>query len=663
MSERFTWIPMSDGARLAVTLYLPDTEKPCPALVEALPYRKDDVTAYDTGDYRRLRDEGGFGVCRVDLRGTGSSDGIATDEYPAQEQRDLGEVIAWLADQDWCTGSVGMFGTSYSGFNAIQVAMERPPALRAIVPIFATDDRYTDDVHYYGGMRRGADLPDYPLYMVAMNALPPVPSIAGDDWRELWRERMDKLEPWLLRWLDEQTDGPYWRHGSLRPDYPAITCATMIVAGWADGYRNATFRMFERLACPRRLLVGPWSHTSTETSRPGPGIDLVPELIRWFDRWLRDRDNAVDTEPPIVVFARRSTAPDGNLETYRGEWRHEPEWPPKRTDTRTLSLTEARGTGSAGPQGDGPDADELTVKPDVGVAAPFWCGSSVAYTQPFDQRPDEAFSLCYDWPTLDADLEILGYPKVELAVASSAPVALVSAKLCDVFPDGRSALVARGALNLTHRDSHTAPEPLEPGRAYEIAFELDATSWIFEGGHRLRLDIAGTDWPNLWPPPAPLTLSLDRARSALVLPVMDGPSPASRPPLLHPPRAQPTGVPFASGESGPASVWRLEHDVIAGERRLVFDHGAQAELEIGGSLTERYEATVGVSTEDPGRAYNRARARYTLRWPEATAEAESRAFLSSDGESFHLALELEVYENGSARGSRRWERTYPRRLA
>jgi uncharacterized protein len=684
MSERFEWIPMSDGARLAVTLYLPDTEGPCPALVEALPYRKDDVTAYDTGDYRRLRDRGGFGVCRVDLRGTGSSDGIATDEYPVQEQRDLCEVIAWLAEQDWCTGSVGMFGTSYSGFNSIQVAMERPPALQAIVPIFATDDRYTDDVHYYGGVRRGADLPDYPLYMVAMNALPPVPSIRSQDWREVWRERVEKLEPWLLRWLDEQTDGPYWRHGSLRPEYSAITCPTMIVAGWADGYRNATFRMFERLQCPRRLLLGPWSHTSTETSRPGPGIDLVPELIRWFDRWLRDRDNAVDTEPPISVFVRRSTAPDGNLEAFRGEWRHEPEWPPKRTDVRALPLVEARGPGSAGLQkegtgsaglqkegpglagpqnGRGPLTDQLVVKPDVGVAAPFWCGSSVAYTQPFDQRPDEAFSLCYDWPVLDADLEILGYPRVELAVASSAPVALVSAKLCDVFPDGSSALVARGALNLTHRASHSEPEPLEPGRFYDIAFELDATSWIFEAAHRVRLDIAGTDWPNLWPPPAPLTLSLDPARSTLVLPVMDGPSPATQPPALHPPRAQPTGVPFASGESGPASVWRLEQDVIAGERRLVFDHGAEAGLEIGGGLTERYDATAGVSTEDSGRAFNRARARYTLRWPEVTAEAESRAVLTSDAKSFHLALELEVFENGSTQWTRRWERTYPRRLA
>src|SRR3712207_3543833 len=173
---------MSDGAHLAATLYLPDGARPQPAILEALPYRKDDVTAYGTPEYRRLRDEGGFAVCRVDVRGTGSSDGLAVDEYPPQEQRDMCEVIAWLAAQSWCSGRVGMYGTSYSGFNSIQVAMERPPALAAICTIFSTDDRYTDDVHYGGGIRRALDLVDYPLYMVAMNALPPVPRLFGEGW-------------------------------------------------------------------------------------------------------------------------------------------------------------------------------------------------------------------------------------------------------------------------------------------------------------------------------------------------------------------------------------------------------------------------------------------------------------------------------------------------
>src|SRR5262249_10097421 len=122
---------MLDGVRLAVDLYLPEgatPASPAACLLEALPYRKDDLTSSYRREYERLVEEGGFAVCRVDVRGTGSSDGLATDEYPETEQQDLAEVIAWLAAQPWSNGRVGMFGTSYSGFNSIQMACERPPA-------------------------------------------------------------------------------------------------------------------------------------------------------------------------------------------------------------------------------------------------------------------------------------------------------------------------------------------------------------------------------------------------------------------------------------------------------------------------------------------------------------------------------------------------------
>ena len=330
---------MADGVRLAADLYRPDRDEPVAALLEALPYRKDDITAVYRPEYDRLVNEGGFVVCRVDVRGTGSSEGDATDEYPVVEQRDLAEVIAWLAGQPWSNGRVGMFGTSYSGFNAIQVACERPPGLGAILAIYATDDRYTDDVHYMGGVLRAVDLVDYCHYMTPMNALPPVPEVFGDGWREEWRRRIGRTEPWLLRWLREQRDGPYWRHGSLRPHYDRITCPTMLVGGWADGYRNNSLRTFAALRCPKALLMGPWSHMSTATSLPGPHIDLVPEMIQWFGRWLRDEDNGVDREPPIRVFVRHATRPEPDLAEHEGVWRAEPGWPLERSST--LDLTAA----------------------------------------------------------------------------------------------------------------------------------------------------------------------------------------------------------------------------------------------------------------------------------------------------------------------------------
>ena len=641
---------MPDRVRLNATLYLPDTAGPHATILEALPYRKDDLTQYHKPEYRRLCTEGGFVVARVDLRGTGSSEGIATDEYPASEQRDLCEVIEWLAGQPWSNGAVGMYGASYGGFNSIQVAMQRPAALKAIVPIYATDDRYTDDVHYYGGARRAWDFVDYPSYMVAMNALPPVPSIAGSDWRERWKERLESLEPWLLRWIEEQCDGPYWRHGSLRPNYDLIVCPTMIVAGWADGYRNATLRMLADLRVSARLLIGPWSHTSTETSLPGPHIDLVPELIRWFARWLRDEPNGIDEEPPILVFSRRSTRPAPDLAEMRGEWRFEEIWPPDRLAIETLRVLDAEAVGRGAAT-----SDELVVRGDVGYTASMSCAGGLPFGQPWDQRRDEAFSIVYDWAPLDENLEILGYPEVELLVTSSAPVAYLSVKLCDVFPDGTSALVSRGFLNLTHRESSVRPEPLEPGRGYGVRIGMDATSWLFEPGHRVRLDVAGTDWPNAWTPPEPVTLAVTRKGSALSLPVLRGAPPSNAEPDLAPPttRREP---------ADPAIVWTFEHDVLARRSRHVIDHGSTYDLEVGGSATERYRGLNTVSTEDPGNAAAEGNVSFELRWEEANVGATAHTRVVSDDRNYKVLIELEVTEDGAPAWSRTWERTVPRHL-
>lgn len=653
-TREHAFIPMSDGVRLAASLFLPDGPGPWPAILEALPYRKDDATATYRPEYERLAGAG-YAVCRVDLRGTGSSEGVAEDEYPPQEQRDLLEVIDWLATREWSTGAVGMYGTSYSGFNSIQVAMEQPPALRAIVPIYATDDRYGDDVHYMGGALKALDLVDYPLFMVSMNALPPVPSVFGDGWREEWERRVAANEPWILRWLEEQTHGPYWQHGSLRPHYERIRAATMIVAGWADGYRNNSLRTFEGLRCPKRLLIGPWAHAAADTSLPGPNIDLVPEMLRWWDRWLKGVDNGVDREPPIVVFVRRSTRPDPLLREVRGGWRYEPAWPAERLRERELRLADA-----AGPPGDGPDA--LAVRGDVGWTAWISCAGHLPYGQPADQRPDEAFSLSYDWGPLREELEILGHPRLELTISSSAPVAHLSAKLCDVFPDGASALVTRGLLNLTHRRSREHPEPLTPGVPERVTVELEATSWVLEPGHRIRLDLAGADWPNAWPPPEPCTLTVDRATAVLTLPVLEGPAPVTDEPHLAPPTREQEAPPPPDAPGGPL-VWRIEHDVVAGETRAVIGHGSVTgptdELP---RVVERSDGTVAVSTEDPGRTRCEARYVYRIDFPGASVESEARERFESDARAYRLTLELDVREGGELRWQRRWERTFPRKL-
>jgi uncharacterized protein len=664
------FLPMRDGVRLHATLYRPDGDGPWPALLEALPYRKDDLTGRDRYEYMRFA-EHGYAVLRLDVRGTGSSEGPATDEYPEVELDDLNDTIAWLASQPWSNRNVGMFGTSYSGFNSVQAAMTRPPALKAIVTTFATDDRYTyDDVHYFGGALKALDLCDYPIMMTAMNALPPVPSLFGDGWREEWQRRVHENEPWLIRWLEEQNYTPYWKHGSLREDYGSITAATMIVAGWADGYWKDALHVLERLECPKKLVQGPWAHASTETSLPGPNIDLVPEMLRWFDRWLRDEDNGVDREPRITVFARRPTAPAADLRQVNGEWRFEPSWPAERSRETRFALRDAERGGAA--EG---GRDELEVRGDVGWTAWISCAGHLPYGQPLDQRPDEPFSLGYVWGPFEDELEILGNPRFEVTIASDSPVAFLSAKLVDVFPDGTSALAGRGFLNLTHRDSHESPAPLEPGVPTRVSVPFMLTSWIVEPGHRLRLDVAGTDWPNVWTPPEPVTISVDPSDAVLVLPTLHGPSPVTERPALRPStlRAeQETYVPRRIDETPTAQrgrerpdgiEWRIEHDVL--EHRTTITCGSWGTSAADGDAPEtfeRYGGVVSVSTVDPGDARADARSVIRIAYPEATVETEARYSVMSDAKTYRVEIDLDVRENDEHRWSRRWERSIPRRL-
>lgn len=644
------WIEMEDGVRLAATVYRPDTLEPVPCLLEALPYRKDDVTASYAGEYERLRDEFGYAVCRLDLRGTGSSEGIATDEYPVREQDDLCAVIEWLGVQDWCDGNLGMYGTSYSGFNSIQVAMRRPAALKAIVAIYATDDRYTDDVHFMGGSLRLLDVIDYPTYMIAMNALPPAPALAGAPWRDRWRERVQATEPWLIRWLEEQSRSEYWQHGSLRPDYAAITTPTMIVAGWADGYRNNTFRTYQALTdngTPARLLVGPWGHASTASAMPGPNLDLVPEMVRWFDRWLRGRDTGIGAstdvagEPALVYFARRSTPPSADAVEVNGRWQAETRWPTPRVTDQSWPLA---GT------------HIHSVRPDTGLAAWNSCAGHLPYGQPQDQVFDDAASVTFDWP-VDTGLELLGHAVARLRVAADQPVATVSVKLCDVGPAGESTLITRGLLNLSYRNGFGAPVPMVPGEAEEVTVEFEATAWTVDAGHRLRLAVTGVDWPNTVAPPNPVVLTIHGDQSALTLPVATGvaaPSPAT---LVHrpTPAAEPTEV-----------VWRTGHDILGRVTTAEVDHGSAYPGFHGATTTDRYTGTVAVDRNDWSQRAESA-ASFVVDWLvdegpiQVRAESSVRLIVTAD--RFDVDITVTASEGATVVGKRQWTRSIARRLA
>src|SRR5512146_446263 len=324
------WIPARDGVRLSANLWLPlpaagDPVARFPAVLEMIPYGKDnwrrnaDVAR---GTYLARR---GYALCRVDVRGTGSSEGVALDEYTGDETRDGYDAVEWLAAQPWCTGAVGMWGLSYGGFTSLQVATLRPPHLRAIVPIQATDDRYTDDVHYVGGAMTVSELAQYAVSQVAMNALPPLPAAWGEGWQTRWRGRLEATPVWLYRWAREQRDGPYWRQGSVAPRYERIEAAVLQLAGWMDEYVDAALRIQARCtaAAGRRTIVGPWVHGLPDHAYPAPNIDWLHELVRW----LKGIDNGIEHEPPVTWFQRDPTPPERFPSRLHGAWRAARAWP------------------------------------------------------------------------------------------------------------------------------------------------------------------------------------------------------------------------------------------------------------------------------------------------------------------------------------------------
>jgi predicted acyl esterase len=643
LDER-TFLTMDDGVRIAITLHTPThVEPPWPVVFEARPYRKDDVSDA-TAIYHRLCDEGGLAVCRADVRGTGSSEGVAVDEYTSREWEDHLATIAWLAEQPWSNGNVGMFGTSYSGFNSLQVAALQPPALKAIIPIYATDRRYTDDVHFGGGVRRCLDFLDYPLLMVAMNALPPVPAVYGEGWREEWLRRIEENDPWELRWFEEQDEDPYWRHGSVFFDgYERIQAATMIIAGHADGYRNMAFRGLERLTnAPAQVLFGPWSHMSPRMSMPGPRIDHVPEMIRWWRRWLAEEDNGVEREPAVRIFVREPTVPHASLDHFEGHWRAEASWPPASAADVTLELADALA----------PNGDVLQVRGDVGVSGSIWCAADLPFGTPWDQREDESRSLVFEW-TLDDGLTMLGHPRVDLRVTPSTPVAFVSAKLCCVHPDGASELITRTIVNLTHRDGHDRVAPLTPGEPVTLVADLDATAFQVPPGACVRLDIAGSDFASSWPPPFAGTLAVDRAASSLTLPAVGEPT-------------TPTPT-FASGDETPHEpghvLWEMHDDIVAETRRVVIDHGGvRGTSGDAVQIQDTYRGEVGVRGAAPADAWATGGVTFDLAWPEARVGTASSGTLRTDADAWHLELALEVTEEGRTVAERRWERTISRHL-
>jgi uncharacterized protein len=643
-----TWIPLADGTRLSARIWLPDDAErdPVPAVLEYLPYRKHDGTVVRDSVRQPYLAGHGYAGVRVDIRGSGESDGILEDEYTSQEQSDALEVIAWLAAQPWCSGSVGMTGISWGGFNALQVAALRPPALRAIMTLCSTDDRYADDVHYRGGCVLATDMLHWASSMLTWNARPPDPQLLPDTWREVWLDRLERTPPYIEHWLAHQRRDAYWEHGSVCEDYAAIEVPVYAVGGWADGYTNAVFRLLAGLDVPRKGLVGPWAHAFPDAASPGPSIGWLQECVRWWDEWLKGRETGIMDEPMLRAYILESVEPRPSFDLRPGRWAGEVEWPSLRIESRALPLT---------------SAEPLVHRPvqTLGTEAGVWCAEGQSADLAGDQRPDDALSACYDLGPLSEPMEMLGFPGVELDLAADRSDALVCVRLCDVFPDGTSALVTRGLLNLTHRDGHERPVPLEPGRRYRVRVELDSVAYAVPAGHRLRVAVSSTYWPWTWPSPEPVTLTLHGG--TLELPVRPHrPEDAELPAF-----AEPEHTPSLETERERASPngRSLRRDYATGrvEQHFDYDVGGKIRLVPIDLVSEDTNHSVYAIVEgDPLSAEVSFRATTGIARGDWSGRAEVAAAMRSDAEAFHVTSELTAIENDDAVFARTWEHRFPR---
>jgi uncharacterized protein len=616
------FIPLPCGTRLAGRMWRPEGPTRVPAILEFIPYRKRDATLPRDEAMHPWMAAQGYACLRVDLRGSGDSDGLLDDEYSPQELADAVEVIGWIAAQDWCTGAVGMMGKSWGGFNCLQTAALAPPGLKAVVSVCATVDRFADDIHFKGGCLLGENF-GWGSLMLSYQSRPPDP-LLRTDWRDVWLKRMEAMPHFAAQWAGHQTRNDYWRHGSVCEDYSAIKAAVMIVGGWADGYRNAPAHLVQNLSGPVAAIVGPWVHQYPHQAVPGPQIDFLGEMKRWWDHWLKGDENGADTLPRYRVWMQDSCPPDTSASEIPGRWLAE-DMPGPRAAECLLALG---GDGRLGGKG---VPDRLLNTPQtLGALTGEFFPVGLDGEMPGDQRDDDARSTCFDLPCPDG-LAVMGAAWLEAEVICQHARGQLVARLCDVAPDGASRRIAHGHLNLTGQ--------LVPGQPLQVTLVLDQMAHRLAPGHRLRLALSTTDWPFIWPQPEDAPLRLTGGR--LGLPVHDGGAPGwhfDQPPLPAPARL----VRLQDGDS----QRKLETDLLTGQQTLIISHasGTVQNPDHGLETESRMQERWDICRDDP------LSAEAAVDWTQRIARGNwqimtcVRATLRGSATHLHLRATLTAHE-------------------
>jgi uncharacterized protein len=653
------FIPLKDGTKLAARIWLPaDAEKdPVPAILEYLPYRKRDGTIERDATTHPYFAGHGYAAIRVDIRGSGDSAGILRGEYLKQEQDDALEILDWLGRQSWCTGAVGMIGISWGGFNGLQVAARRHPALKAVISICSTDDRYADDIHFMGGALLIDKISWYST-MFSLNTTPPDPLIVGENWRRMWLERIEKSGFWLEEWLSHQRRDAFYKQGSVSEDWGAIQCPVYAVGGWADGYSNAVFRLLANLKGPKKGLIGPWAHKYPHFARPGPQIGFLQECLRWWDQWLKGKNTGIMDEPVFRVWMEDPAPPQPDYDTRPGRWVAEPSWPSPNIGKARHPLLD----GALGAAGGAAGSSKRRLHPlqTVGLTAGKWCPYGYNSDQSRDQRGEEGGQLLFDSVPLAEDVETLGFPELELAIASDRPEALLAATLCEIMPDGAVTRISYGILNLSHRDGHEKLQALEPGRFYRIRLTFNGMAHRFAKGNRIRVALSTAYWPIVWPSPSAATLDFDLSGCALVLPTRprSGADAALRPfleaegsPHEDQTHVEPCGNARSVDydfNSGVTTVRRTDNDGVRRIGRLGLDVGYWR------------DNVYSIKENDPLSAKIDIASRRLYRRGDWRIGSETRIVMTATETDFLVSAVLDAYEGDTRIVAKTWSLKIPR---
>ncbi|HEY8336866.1 MAG TPA: CocE/NonD family hydrolase [Tardiphaga sp.] len=652
-TEETVWIILRDGCRLAARLWLPDIDQPVPAILEYLPYRRRDRHRGDDAILHPGLAKSGYAAIRVDMRGAGDSDGTMDDEYTPQEWSDANEVIAWIAQQPWCSGAVGLIGLSWSAFNALQIAATRPPALKAIVTTCGTDDRFADDMHYMGGALLNDNL-QYGSTLFTWLAPPPDPEIVGPRWREMWRARMEAIsEPPAARWMRHHNRDDYWRSGSVCENYADIEVPVLAVGGWADGYTNAVHRLLSNLPGPRKGVIGTGAHAYSHVATPGPAFDFIGLVARWFDHWMKGVDNGIMAEPMLTAWMQDYEPPKPQYDIRKGRWVAEASWPSANVEPHTLHLA-AGGLGATV----GDDFARPVRSPStVGLASGEWCPYGWGPDMPGDQREDDAGSACFDTEPLDDAIEILGRPELRLTLSVDMPEAMIAVRLNTIAPDGAVARVTYGLLNLVHRDGFATGKKLVPGEAIEVRVPLKVVGYRIPAGHRLRIAVSTQYWPLTMPLPVAAVVIVHAG--AVTLPVRQGSGPT--PPELgtawSPPPLETEII-----EAPARGRLKVTHELATGKAtvEVVRNLGAIRISETGLELRALGNETYTTVRDDPSKATSHAVRQAEFIRDDWHVRIVTRSTLTATETGWRLHAEYDAYDDGLRIFTRQWTIETPR---